>query len=84
MESFASFWNYARILGAIILIFVVVLAVAGIVRSRRAGTESPAPSASHPMEIDADLLDSSHIGFAPLVGSVSLPSREKRGENNRK
>jgi hypothetical protein len=82
MEAFASFWNYARLLGAIILIFVVALVVVQIVRSRRAATESPAPTASRPMEIEADLVDSSHIGFAPLVGSVSLPSREERGENN--
>ena len=82
MESFASFWNYARLLGAIILIIVVALVVVRILRSRRPAIEKSAPNVSHPMEIDADLLDSSHIGFAPLVGSVSLPSREERRENN--
>jgi len=82
MERFTSLWTYAQLLGAIILVLVVVLVVVHIVRSRRAASEEPAPRPSHPVEIDADLLDSSHIGFAPLVGSVSLPSREQRGENN--
>jgi hypothetical protein len=82
MESFVSFWNYARVLGAIILIIVVAFVVVRVLRSRPATTEKLAPNSSHPVEIDADLLDSSHIGFAPLVGSVSLPSRRERGENN--
>ena len=82
MERFASLLNYAQLLGAIILVVVVALVVVSLVRSRRAVTERSAPNPSHPVEIDADLLDSSHIGFAPLVGSVSLPSRQERGENN--
>lgn len=82
MERFASLWTYAQLLGAIILIVVIALFVVHIVRSRLAATKESAPSPSHPVEIDADLLDSSHIGFAPLVGSMSLPSREQRGENN--
>ena len=82
METFASLWNYAQLFGAVILVFVVALVVVHIVRSRRAPTEKSAPNPSHPVEIDADLLDSSHIGFAPLVGSVRLPSREERGGNN--
>ncbi|HSS69456.1 MAG TPA: hypothetical protein VLQ46_02265, partial [Casimicrobiaceae bacterium] len=69
MESFISLWNYARLFGAIILIVVVGLAIVRIMRSRPAPPEKSAPSPSHPVEIDADLLDSSHIGFAPLVGS---------------
>ena len=82
MERFVSLWNYAQLLGAIILVVVVALVAVRIARSRRPVAEGSAPNPSHPVEIDADLLDSSHIGFAPLVGNVSLPSRQERGENN--
>jgi len=43
---------------------------------RRAG-RSLASVDGGEIEVDPDLIDSSHIGFAPLVGSVSLPSRER-------
>ena len=78
MERLASLWSYAPFIAAIVLVVAVVLVVALVVRSHRSvvakSAGEPRPSSS---EIDPDLLDSSHIGFAPLVGSVSLPSSER-------
>ena len=81
MERFASLWSYAPFIAAIAVVAVIILVVALVVRSQRSSKTRPAPQPQPPStEIDADLLDSSHIGFAPLVGSVSLSSRE-RGKN---
>jgi len=68
MERLASLWSYAPLIGGRVVL---------VVRSRRSmaarSVVEPLPS----NEVDPDLIDSSHIGFAPLVGSVSLPSRER-------
>jgi hypothetical protein len=90
MEKLASLWNYAPFIAAAITAAVVmtaiVLVVLWVVRSHpstpaRSARPAPQPPTQPPLtEIDADLLDSSHIGFAPLVGSVSLPSGD-RGKN---
>ena len=78
--DFSSSWNYAPFVAAIAVMLVVVVLAALFVRSHRSQS-GPAPLPQAPLtEIDPDLIDSSHIGFAPLVGSVSLPSRES-GKN---
>jgi len=78
MEQFAFLWNYAPFIAAIAVLLVIVFVVALVVRSHRTSRARPAPQSEPPLtEDDVDLLDSSHIGFAPLVGSVSLPSRER-------
>jgi len=78
MERLASLSSYAPFIVAVVLVVAIVFVVALVVRSRRsdAARSAPEPQPSS-TEIDADLLDSSHIGFAPLVGSVSLPSSER-------
>jgi hypothetical protein len=81
MEKLAFLWNYAPFIAAIAVLAVIVFVVALVLRSQRSSTARPAPQPQPPLtEDDADLIDSSHIGFAPLVGSVSIPSRE-RGNN---
>jgi hypothetical protein len=81
METLAPLWNYAPFIGVIAVLAVIVFVVVLVLRSHRSSTARAAPDPQPPLaEIDADLIDSSHIGFAPLVGSVSIPSRE-RGSN---
>jgi hypothetical protein len=81
MERLASLWSYAPFIAAMVLVVAIVLVVALVVRSHRPAAARSAVEPQPPSsEIDLDLLDSSHIGFAPLVGSVSLPSSE-RGKN---
>jgi hypothetical protein len=81
METLAPLWSYAPFIAAIILVVTIVFVVALVVRSHRSEAARSAPEPQPPStDIDPDLLDSSHIGFAPLVGSVSLPSSE-RGKN---
>ena len=80
MERLASLWSYAPLIVGIVVMVAIIFVVVLVVRSRRSmaarSVVEPLPS----NEVDPDLLDSSHIGFAPLVGSVSLPSSE-RGKN---
>jgi hypothetical protein len=80
MERLASLWSYAPFIAGIVVMVAIIFVVVLVVRSHRSvaarSVVEPLPS----NEIDPDLIDSSHIGFAPLVGSVSLPSRE-RGQN---
>jgi hypothetical protein len=81
MEKLAPFWNYAPVIAAIAVLLVIAFVVVLVLRSHRSSTPTAAPDPQPPLaEIDPDLIDSSHIGFAPLVGSVSIPSRE-RGNN---
>jgi hypothetical protein len=81
METLAPLWSYAPLIATIVVVVAIVFVIALVVRSRRSETARSAPELQPPStEIDPDLIDSSHIGFAPLVGSVSLPSRE-RGKN---
>jgi len=77
MERLASLWSYAPLIVGIVVMVAIIFVVVPVVRSRRSmaarSVVEPLPS----NEVDPDLIDSSHIGFAPLVGSVSLPSRER-------
>lgn len=73
MERLSSISNFFVVLAAIVVL-VLAFAVVRFVRSRR--TDAPAPARSpdpSPAESDPDFIDSSHIGFAPLVSNVSLP-----------
>lgn len=69
MEKLAAIWNFAPLLGALVAIIIIAFVIAWVWRSRgsKVPARSPEPS---PAETDADLVDSSHIGFAPLVGSA--------------
>ena len=77
MERLASLWSYAPLIVGIVVMVAIIFVVVLVVRSRRSmaarSVVEPLPS----NEVDPDLIDSSHIGFAPLLGSVSLPSRER-------
>jgi len=64
---------------AVIVVLAVALAVMRLVRSRHTDVPAPArPPDPSPAETDPDVIDSSHVGFAPLVSSVSLPPRNER------
>lgn len=75
MEVLTPLWKYAPLLGTIVLLVVVALVLGRLVRSRRSSVSALDGASPAPPEIDAELLDSSHIGFAPLVGSLTLPAR---------
>jgi len=75
MEILAPLWKYAPLLGTIVLLVAVALVLGRLVRSRPSNVSTLDDASQTPSEIDAELLDSSHIGFAPLVGSLTLPSR---------
>jgi hypothetical protein len=81
MERLLALWNYAPLLGAIIVVAVAAFIIVRLVRQRRSAQAKLAPEWEPPVEINDDLLDSSHIGFAPLVGPVTLPPRREGGKN---
>ena len=60
---------------AALLLIVVAFLVARFLRARReeAARAAAAASAASAKEREAELLDSSHVGFAPLINGVSLP-----------
>jgi phosphate/sulfate permease len=69
MEKVAAIWNFAPLLGPLIAIIVLVFVIARLWRSR--APQVPARNLQlSPAEPDDDVVDSSHIGFAPLVGSA--------------
>jgi len=78
MDVLAPLWKYAPLVGTILLLVGVALVLARLVRSRRPSTPEAVEPASSPSDVDDELLDSSHIGFAPLVGSLTLPSHQER------
>ena len=68
MELFKYLWNLAPLWGSLVVVAVIVYAVLRVRRSRNASApdqpaEAPAPDG------EPDAIDSSHIGFAPLVGA---------------
>jgi hypothetical protein len=76
MEGFGV-WKYALVAGVAILVIAIALAIARRLRARRLSppVQRSQPSPSHARESDDELLDSSHIGFAPLIDPVTLPPR---------
>lgn len=68
MEKLAAIWNSAPLWGALVAVIVLVFVIARLWRSRPPQTPTRSPAPSMP-ESDDDLVDSSHIGFAPLVGN---------------
>jgi hypothetical protein len=78
MEVLAPLWNYAPLVGAIFLLVGVALMLARVVRSRRSSAPEAVEPAPETSDVDDDLLDSSHIGFAPLVGGLTLPPHQER------
>jgi hypothetical protein len=78
MEVLAPLWKYAPLVGTILLLVGVALLLARLVRSRPSSAPEAVEATSSPSDVDEELLDSSHIGFAPLVGSLTLPSHQER------
>jgi hypothetical protein len=76
MEVFAPLWKYAPLIGTILLLVGVALLLARLVRSRPSSAPETVEPVSSPSDVDDELLDSSHIGFAPLVGGLTLPSHQ--------
>jgi lysylphosphatidylglycerol synthetase-like protein (DUF2156 family) len=69
MEKLAAVSNFALLWGALVAIIVLVFAIAWFRRSRT--PQVPTRTAEPPVaETDDDVVDSSHIGFAPLVAST--------------
>lgn len=78
MEVLAPLWKYAPLVGTILLLVGVALLLARLVRSQRSSAPEAVEPTSSESDVDDELLDSSHIGFAPLVGSLTLPSHQER------
>jgi hypothetical protein len=72
MEILKSIWKLAPFWGPLVLIAAIVYAVWRVQRSRSASAPVPPAEAPSP-DADPDALDSSHIGFAPLVGVLEPP-----------
>ena len=66
MEKLA---NLAPLLGAVVAVIVLAFVIARLWRSRAPQVPARGPEPVPP-EADDDVVDSSHIGFAPLVGSA--------------
>jgi hypothetical protein len=65
-------WSYVAVGALIVLAVVIAWWVVRLLRDRR---RAPAgiPAAPPAQDSEADLLDSSHVGFAPLIDPVTLP-----------
>lgn len=69
MERLAAVWNSAPLWVGLAAIIVLVFVIAWFRRSRT--PQVPIRKAEpHPAQTNDDIVDSSHIGFAPLVGST--------------
>jgi hypothetical protein len=72
MEILGYLWNFAPLWGPLVVVAAIVYAVLRARRLRSAsGAEQPAKAPAP--EAESDVLDSSHIGFAPLVGVLEPP-----------
>jgi len=61
MEILGHIWDAAPFWAPVVALAVVALIIVSLVRWRTRRRAGP-----FPLETEADLLDSSHIGFAPL------------------
>jgi hypothetical protein len=79
VDILATLWNLAPLWVGLIVFIVVAALIVGLWRARAAQVAArnlePAPSP----EADPEELDSSHIGFAPLVRSVLHQASPKTG-----
>ncbi|HEV3238990.1 MAG TPA: hypothetical protein VG429_01195 [Casimicrobiaceae bacterium] len=70
MEILAAFWNFAPLWAALIAIIVIAVVIARVRRSRTASVTARRPLPALPPETEANPVDSSHVGFAPMVSSA--------------
>jgi len=78
MEILAPLWKYAPLVGAILLLVGIALVIARLVLSRRSSAPEAVEAPASPSDVDDEALDSSHIGFAPSVGNLTLPAHRER------
>ena len=67
MQRLADLWNLAPLGVALAAFIVAAFAIAHVLRLRAAQRNPPPPP---PAESEADAVDSSHVGFAPLVSDA--------------
>lgn len=70
MERLSAFWNLAPLWVALAALIVAAFAIAHVRRLRAAqrAQRNPPPQPSTECELEA--VDSSHVGFAPLVSDA--------------
>ena len=73
MEILRRLWVSAPYWAPLLVIAVIVWAVLHSRRSRSASTAEQARVETTSLDAESDMLDSSHIGFAPLVGVLEPP-----------
>lgn len=69
MEILAAFWNFAPLWATLIALIVLAVVIARVRRSRAASVAARRPLPASPPESEANPVDSSHVGFAPMVSS---------------
>jgi hypothetical protein len=70
VEQPATFWDLAPLWIALVALVVFAVAVGRVWRSRAARVAVRKPEPALSQESDPNAVDSSHIGFAPLVSSA--------------
>jgi hypothetical protein len=73
MEILRRLWSSAPYWAPLIVIAVAVWAVLHSRRSRSASVREQSRVEASTLEAESEMLDSSHIGFAPLVGVLEPP-----------
>jgi hypothetical protein len=68
----STLWNLAGFAAALVALVVIAVLIARLWRARRAPVPGRIPEPDSPLTAEEEL-DSSHIGFAPLVGSSRPP-----------
>ncbi len=79
MDMLATLWNLAPLWAGLIVFIVAAALIARVWRTRAAQVAARNAEAAPAPEADPEELDSSHIGFAPLVRSVLQQSPPKAG-----
>ena len=77
METLKYLWDLAPLWGLVVVAAAIAYAVWRGRRSRSAAAAEPPDEALTPPDADSDVLDSSHIGFAPLVGVLEPPPYDR-------
>jgi len=73
MEILGYIWDAAPFWAPVVMLAVAALVIVSLARWRTKKRMGP-----YPLETEADLLDSSHIGFAPLGSSKQRLDRRTR------
>jgi len=73
MEILRRLWSSAPYWAPLIVIAVIVWAVLHSRRSRSASAAEQTRVEASSLDAESEMLDSSHIGFAPLVGVLEPP-----------